>query len=86
MKTIVVSGITLRKGGTLKILRETLSYLSVMAESGEWRVVALVNRRELCDYPNIEYIEVPLKGWIGRLWYEYVTMYRISKEIGPVYL
>lgn len=85
-KTIVVSGITLRKGGTLTILRDTLNYLSGLAESGEWRIVALVNRRELCDYPNIEYIEVPLKGWIGRLWYEYVTMHRISKEIGPVYL
>lgn len=85
-KTIVVSGITLRKGGTLKILREALKYLSKMAESGEWRVVALVNRRELCDYPNIEYIEVPLKGWIGRLWYEYVTMHRISLDMNPVHL
>lgn len=85
-KTIVVSGITLRKGGTLTILRDALQHLSKMAESGEWRIVALVNRKELCDYPNIEYIEVPLKGWIGRLWYEYVTMHRISKEIGPVYL
>lgn len=85
-KTIVVSGITLRKGGTLTILRDALNYLSGLAESGEWRIVALVNRRELCDFPNIEYIEVPLKGWIGRLWYEYVTMHRISKEIGPVYL
>lgn len=85
-KTIVVSGITLRKGGTLTILRDALNYLSGLAESGDWCVVALVNRKELCDFPNIEYIEVPLKGWIGRLWYEYVTMHRISKEIGPVYL
>lgn len=86
MKTIVVSGITLRKGGTLKILREALAYLSGLASTGEWRVVALVNRRELCDFPNIEYIEVPLKGWIGRLWYEYVTMHRISLEMTPVHL
>lgn len=86
MKTIVVSGITLRKGGTLTILRDALQYLSTLAQSGEYRVVALVNRREPCDFPNIEYIEVPQKGWIGRLWYEYVTMHRISKEIGHVYL
>lgn len=86
MKTIVVSGITLRKGGTLKILRDALSLLSQLAEKKEYRIVALVNRRELCDFPNIEYIEVPLKGWLGRLWYEYVTMHRISKELGPVYL
>lgn len=86
MKTIVVSGITLRKGGTLTILREALAYLSDMAGRGECRVVALVNRRELCDYPNIDYIEVPLKGWLGRLWYEYVTMHDISKKLGPVWL
>lgn len=85
-KTIVVSGITLRKGGTLTILRDALYFLSGLAQSGEWRIVALVNRKELCDFPNIEYIEVPLKGWIGRLWYEYVTMHRISIEIGHVYL
>lgn len=85
-KTIVVSGITLRKGGTLTILRSALNYLSGLAQSGEWRIVALVHSKELCGYPNIEYIEVPLKGWIGRLWYEYVTMHRISKEIGPIYL
>lgn len=86
MKTIVVSGITLRKGGTLTILKDTLAYLSKLAERQDYRIVALVNRKELCEYPNIKYIEVPLKGWIGRLWYEYVTMYKISENIGPVHL
>lgn len=85
-RTIVVSAVNIRKGGTLTILRECLSYLSSM--SGRWRIVAIVHRRELCDYPGIEYIELPatIKSWSRRLWAEYVTFRRISKELSPVYL
>lgn len=106
MKTIVVSAVNLRKGGTLKILRQTLDHLSrVLAGgiplsgrfggvgAGELRVVALVHDRSLCDYPGIEYIEMPecVRSWGRRLWAEYVTMNRISRELaerdgGPVWL
>lgn len=85
MKTIVVSAVNLRKGGTLTILRDCLRYLSgiVAQGSGEYRVVALVHDRKLCDYPGIEYMEMPrcIRSWAHRLWTEYVTMYRISREI-----
>ena len=76
MKTIVVSAVNIRKGGTLTILRDCLGYLSGLASGGEYRVVALVHKRELADYPGIEYIEMPgcIKGWGRRLWCEYVTM------------
>lgn len=85
-KTIVVSAVNLRKGGTLTILRDCLQYLSSLTK--EYRVVALVHQRELCDYEGIEYLEMPqiIQGWGKRLWCEYVTMYRISKELAPVYL
>lgn len=85
-KTIVVSAVNLRKGGTLTILRDCLQYLSFLTK--EYRVVALVHQRELCDYEGIEYLEMPqiIQGWGKRLWCEYVTMYRISKELAPVYL
>lgn len=90
-KTVVVSAVNIRKGGTLTILRDCLEYLSGLAEAGEWKVVALVHRQSLCDYPGIEYIEIPwsAKGWLRRLWCEYVTMHRISKDLakregGPV--
>ena len=85
-KTIVVSAVNLRKGGTLTILRDCLQFLSSQTE--EYRVVALVHKRELCDYPGVEYIEMPdiIKSWGRRLWCEYVTMNRISKELSPVYL
>lgn len=86
MQTIVVSAVNLRKGGTLTILRQCLEYLSSQTMTGEWRVVALVHRRELADYPGIEYIEIPwtVKGWGRRLWCEYVTMHRLSEQLQPV--
>lgn len=79
-RTVVVSAVNLRKGGTLTILRQCLEYLSLQADC---RVVALVHSRSLCDYPGIEYIEIPwsVKSWFLRLWCEYVTMNRISREM-----
>lgn len=87
-KTIVVSAVGIRKGGTLTILRDCLQFLSMLADRGEYRVIALVHRRTLADYPRIEYLEMPdiIKGWGRRLWCEYVTMHRISKRLAPVYL
>lgn len=89
MKTIVISAVNLRKGGTLTILRNCLEYLSALVqESDAYRVVALVHKKELADYPGIEYIELPwtVKSWLLRLWCEYVTMHRLSKRLSPVYL
>lgn len=88
VKTIVVSGVNLRKGGTLTILRDCLQSLSSLVKNGDYRVVAIVHKKELCEYPGIEYIELPdvIKGWSRRLWCEYVTMCKISKKLAPVYL
>jgi len=88
MKTIVVSAVNLKVGGTLTILRGCLQYLSSLAETGKFRIVALVYQKELALFPNIEYIEMqwPKKNWLYRLWCEYVTMKKISKQLSPVYL
>ena len=88
MKTIVISAVNLVEGGTLTILRDCLRYLSTLASHGEYRVVALVYKQELADFPHIEYIETqwPKQRWVNRLWYEYVSMQKISEEIGDVYL
>lgn len=85
-RTIVISAVNIRKGGTLTILKDCLRYLSTLAE--DYRIVALVHKRDLCDYEGVEYIEMPdiIKGWGKRLWCEYVTMGRISKELAPVCL
>ena len=80
-RTVVVSAVNIRKGGTLTILRDCLSHLSGL--TGEYRVIALVHDRRLCDYPGIEYMEFPdtIRSWGRRLWCEYVTMHRVSLNI-----
>jgi len=86
MRTIVISAVNIRKGGTLTILRQCLTFLSDHAQQKGWRVVAIVHRRDLCNYPSIEYIELPhvARSWGRRLWCEYVTMHRISKQLSPI--
>jgi len=88
MKTVVISAVNLNVGGTLTILRDCLQYLSTLAETGNYRMVALVYRKELAFFQNIEYIEMqwPKRNWINRLWCEYVTMRKISVKLSPVYL
>lgn len=80
---IVISAVGLRQGGTLTILRDCLRYLSSAVAEKRFRVVALVHKRELVDFPGIEYIELPdvVKSWSRRLWCEYVTMHRISLQL-----
>ena len=88
LKTIVVSAVNLNVGGTLTILRDCLQYLSELANGKEYKIIALVYSKELAYYSNIEYIEMPWpkKTWTRRLWCEYITMKKISKELSPVYL
>lgn len=88
MKTIVVSAVNLNVGGTLTILRDCLQYLSQLSAEGEYRVIAIVHKKELAEYPLIEYIETPWpkKRWINRLWFEYVSLKKISKQIGYINL
>lgn len=80
MRTVAVSAVNLRKGGTLRILQQTLEYLSARDDV---HTVALVHDRGLCEYPGIEYIEIPwaIRSWAHRLWCEYVTMHKISLEL-----
>lgn len=86
MKTIVVSAVNLNVGGTLTILRDCLSFLSEFSIENNYRVIAIVYKKELADFPNIEYIDNqwPKKRWINRLWYEYVSMKHISRKLPPV--
>ena len=62
------------------MLQDCLRYLSGRKDL---HVTALVHQRSLCDFPGIDYVEIPwtVKGWGKRLWCEYVTMHRISKTL-----
>lgn len=86
-KLIVVSAVNIRKGGTLTILKDCLKFMSANL-AGEYRIVAIVHDKNLCDFPSIEYISYPevAKSWSRRIKFEYVDLLKISKEIGPVYL
>lgn len=86
MKTVVISAVNIRKGGTLTILKQCLEYLSSVTKEHQWRVIAIVHRKDLCLYSGIEYIEMPhvAKGWLRRLWCEYITMNRLSKQLGHI--
>lgn len=79
-KNIVISAVNIRKGGTLTVLRDCLRYLSGREDL---HVTALVHKRELCDYPGIDYLEIPwsINGWGKRLKCEYVTMEGISETL-----
>ena len=79
-KRVVVSAVNIRKGGTLTVLKDCLGYLS---SREDLQVTALVHKQELCDYPNIHYIEIPwsIQGWGKRLKCEYVTMKGISEQL-----
>lgn len=86
--TIVVSAVNLVVGGTLTILRDCLQYLSSAAAEHNLRIIALVHKKDLAYYPGIEYIEIPWakKTWINRLWCEYITMKKLSRQLAPVHL
>ena len=82
-RTVVVSAVNIRKGGTLTILKECLAYLS---QRKDLKVTAIVHSAELCLFDDIEYIEFPwtIKSWGHRLWCEYFTLRRLSEKIGKV--
>ena len=79
-KSIVVSAVNIRKGGTLTVLRDCLRYLSARKDL---KVIAIVHNADLCRYDGIEYIEIPwsIKSWGHRLWCEYITLRRISRRM-----
>lgn len=84
-KTIVISGINLRSGGTLSILQECLKYLSENLTE-HYKVVALVHKKELfSNIKNIEYIEFPksIKSYFLRIYYEYFYFRNLSKKLNP---
>lgn len=82
--TIVVSAVNLTEGGTLSVLVDCLAHLSRSLAS-RYRIVALVHRRELCDFPGIEYLEYPRakRSWLSRVLLEYAGFRRLSARLKP---
>jgi len=85
MKTIVVSGINLFRGGTLKIMQDCIAALSAFADRN-FKIIALVHDEKLFPvYDNVQYIACPesRKSWIYRLYYEYFGFMKLSKQQKP---
>lgn len=84
-KTIVISAINLRSGGTLSILNDCLEYLDKELSS-TYKIVALVHNKTILNKTdNIEFIEFPnsAKSYFYRLYYEYVYFKKLSKKLKP---
>lgn len=84
-KTIVISAINLRDGGTLSILNDCLSYLQKDL-SHSYNIVALVHKKEITvEANNITFIEFPnsINSYAYRLYYEYVYFKKLSKQLKP---
>jgi len=85
MKTIVLSGVNLFRGGTLKVMQECIAALSAFA-GDRYRIVALVhNAEQHPDYPNVSYIAFPKSrsSYFYRLYYEYIGFRKLSKQLKP---
>ena len=88
MRKIVISAVNIVEAGPLTILKDCLTFLSQYAEKNDIEVIAILNREGLIDLPNIyyKYYAWPKKRWFNRIWFEYKSLKKISKDIGPVYL
>ncbi|MDR0732861.1 MAG: glycosyltransferase [Dysgonamonadaceae bacterium] len=85
MKTIVISGINLFRGGTLKVMQDCIAALSAFAGE-DYEIVALVHDTALFPpYPNVRYIPYPRsrKSYLFRLYYEYIGFRRLSVRLQP---
>src|SRR3989339_155342 len=84
-ETIIISAVNLVEGGPLTIFQGCLKYLSANL-ADRYRIRALVNRKDLFNFSNIEYLEFPnsKKSWINRLYYEYIYFYKLSKSLNPL--
>ena len=83
-KTLVISAVNIVEAGTLTILRNAID--SGVANLGkEWRIIALVNSKDLIKNSIIRIIEFPKakRMWIIRLAYEWVIFNLLSKELKP---
>lgn len=85
---IVISGVNIRKGGTLTIMRGFLKWLSESELADRYEIVAIVHSRSLFTYEKIRYVEFPdsIRNWGRRLHYEYRHFRRLSEELGEVAL
>jgi Glycosyltransferase len=85
MKIVVISGINLFRGGTLKVMQECIAAVSDFVDN-DTMVYALVhNEEQYPTYPNVKYFSFPKsrKSYLNRLYYEYIGFKKLSKQWNP---
>jgi len=85
MRTIVLSGINLFRGGTLKIMQDCIAAFSACS-GDEYRIIALVhNEKQYTKQKNVTYFSFSKsrKSWIYRLYYEYIGFKKLSQKWKP---
>ena len=83
-KVVVISAINFTEGGALTVLQECL-LSSVQLINKGWKVVALINNKNLINIPQIEIIELPdaKKSWLKHLYHQWIVFGKISKSVKP---
>ena len=84
-KTLVISAINFFEGGPLSVLMDCLSFLNDSIHIKEYKLLALVHKKELFNlkkFSNIQFIEFPKSrsSYFFRLYYEYIYFKKFSKK------
>jgi glycosyltransferase involved in cell wall biosynthesis len=69
--------------GLLSVLRNVIAAADITL-GPDWRIVALVHRKELISSARTELIEFPKikRSWLRRIWFEWVESREIARELG----
>lgn len=80
---IAISGVNLVEAGPLSVFQDALQILAGEF-SAQYEIVALVHDRALFSAEPVTYLEYPevKSSWLKRLWFEYVTCRRLSRQVG----
>lgn len=83
-KRLVVSGVNLVEGGTLRVLQDFLVAASQELDSS-WDIIALVHSREKLKPSRAKLIEVPWpkRSWLGRMFFEWGVSARLAQRLKP---
>lgn len=83
-QVIVISGVNIIEAGPLSVMKDFLNQLSKI-NNDSLEIIALVNSKNLFNFPNIKYIEFPnsKKNWFYRIYYEYYYFKKLSLKINP---
>jgi len=80
-KRLVVSGVNLVEGGTLRVLQDFLVAASQELDPS-WDIIALVHSREKLKPSRAKLIEVswPKRSWLGRMFFEWGLVH-VSRNV-----